>query len=341
MNTVWIPSAPNRAASNLPSSPFGALPRLSRAELAESWTLPAAERRLQLPYFVETFRWESMRSLLPLQLPTPGETPAWSGRACRSYYQWLGGDDLPTSAEVLHLDEFDLLLRLFDFSAWRPYLAQRFHSQYGPPPFDPLSVGLGILLAHYQSWDWVRLAGELHSPTRGQGVWSPSGFRSSRPACALHVSDGLRKYSPGLVHGLPGQSGAGLDDLPTYSHLQHLSRRPDRTGRFPLHRLPVDRLSLAHAMQPPSASLFSAGCAAGLSGATDWEGRLRLRYASLFRALSFCDLARSAGGLCVLRPFQPARTQSQHPAETQRAAHCPPARETPLRLQIQSLQYCR
>ena len=79
MNTVWIPSSPVRATVALPSSPFGALPRLSRAELAESRSQPAVERRLQLPYFVETFRWENICPHLPLQLPTPGKVPAWKG----------------------------------------------------------------------------------------------------------------------------------------------------------------------------------------------------------------------------------------------------------------------
>ena len=176
MKSFWIPSAPGCAALALVHSPFGQLQRLSRAELSESRTLPAAERRLQLPRFVETFCWESMRALLPLQLPTPGEAPAWRGRLCRSHYQWLGIEDLPSSAEVLHLDEFDVLLRLFDFSPWRAYLAQRFHSQYGPPPFDPLSVGLGMFLAHYQGWDWARLAGELRSPTRGGEYCRRLGF---------------------------------------------------------------------------------------------------------------------------------------------------------------------
>ena len=45
-----------------------------------------------------------------------------------------------------------LALRLFDFSPWRPYFAQRFKSQLGPPPFDPLSLGLAAYLAVYQSW---------------------------------------------------------------------------------------------------------------------------------------------------------------------------------------------
>ena len=176
MNSLWIPAVPRQTVFQASSTLFGSLPRLSRAQLAASRSLPATQRRLQLPYFAETFRWENIRSHLPLPLPTPGEAPAWCGRVCRSYYQWLGIEDLPSSAELLRLDEFDLLLRLFDFSAWRPYLAQRFRSQYGPPPFDPLSLGLGMFLAHYQTWDRERLVGELRSPTRGQEYCRRLGF---------------------------------------------------------------------------------------------------------------------------------------------------------------------
>ncbi len=59
------------------------------------------------------------------------------------------------------------MLRLIDFSAWRPYFAQRFNSQMGLPPFDPLSLGLAMFLAFYKKWDWARLCQELQSPTRG------------------------------------------------------------------------------------------------------------------------------------------------------------------------------
>jgi hypothetical protein len=158
------------------TSPFKELKGMTRSELAESRAVPAAERRLQIPNFVETFRWEAIRPLLPLKLPTPGETSAWTGRLCRSQYQWLEPVELRSSTEVLCLDEFDLLLRLFDFTAWRPYFANRFRSQLGPPPFDPLSLGLGIFLAHYQKWDWARLAHELRSPTRGQDYCRRLGF---------------------------------------------------------------------------------------------------------------------------------------------------------------------
>ena len=80
------------------------------------------------------------------------------------------------------LDDFDLLLRLFDCSAWRPILGQRFASQYGPPPFDPVSLGLAWLLALWRGWSWPQLVTELHSGERGQGYARRLGFRQRRPA---------------------------------------------------------------------------------------------------------------------------------------------------------------
>jgi len=173
MKAICIPAVP------VPMhviQPFEGLSNPTRAELSAGRDLSASERRLQLPNFVSMFHWGAMRNLLPLRLPTPGETPAWSGRLCRSHYQWLPVD----KSETLDgLDEFDLMLRLFDFSPWRSYFAQRFRSQLGPPPFDPLSLGLGIFLAHHQKWDWARLARELRSPTRGLDYCRRLGFAPS------------------------------------------------------------------------------------------------------------------------------------------------------------------
>ena len=152
MNTLWVPAAPVIPVVMVSSSPFQSLASLSRAELSATRDRPAAQRRLLNPNFVELFRWETIQPLLPLQLPTPGAPPPWVGRACRSYYQWQPSDDLSSSTDLFGLDEFDLALRLFDFSPWRPYFAQRFKSQLGPPPFDPLSLGLAAYLAVYQGW---------------------------------------------------------------------------------------------------------------------------------------------------------------------------------------------
>jgi hypothetical protein len=174
--SLWIPATPIVAAVEMPDSPFYALAGLSRADLSATRDLPAADRRLLIPNFMELFRWEAIRALLPLRLPTPGDPQAWVGRRCRSCYQWLPSPDLASSTELLALDEFDLLLRLFDFAPWRPYFARRFKSQYGPPPFDPLSLGLAAFLAVYQAWDWKRLVRELRSPERGRGYCRRLGF---------------------------------------------------------------------------------------------------------------------------------------------------------------------
>lgn len=75
MNTIWIPAMPIVRGVEMPDSPFQALASVSRAELAEARDIPAAERRLWIPNFVALFRWETIRPLLPLRLPTPGHPP--------------------------------------------------------------------------------------------------------------------------------------------------------------------------------------------------------------------------------------------------------------------------
>ena len=183
MNTHWVPATPVVPAVSVSPSPFQSLASFSRADLAATRALPAAERRLRIPNFVELFCWEAIRPLLPLQLPTPGDPPPWAGRRCRSYYRWQPSPDLLSSADLSRIDEFDLTLRLFDFSPWRPYFAQRFKSQFGPPPFDPVSLGLAAFLAIYQGWDWERLAKELRSTERGQGYCSRLGFDPADLPC--------------------------------------------------------------------------------------------------------------------------------------------------------------
>ena len=180
MSRYWIPSTENISALDHPESPFHQLGSLSRVQFLATRGLPAAERRLEVAGFVETMCWSNIRPLLPLQLPTPGEVPPWSGRWCRSHYRWLPDEDL----HLQGLNDFDLVLRLFDFSAWRPYLAQRFRSQLGPPPFDPLSIGLCFLLARWRKWDWSDLLTELHSPERGRGYCRRLGFHPKDLPCA-------------------------------------------------------------------------------------------------------------------------------------------------------------
>jgi hypothetical protein len=209
MKSIRVPATPVTASITRFNTPFSHLKTLTRSELAENRSIPASERRLQLPNFVDLFRWEAIQPLLPIKLPTPGEPNVWPGRWCRSHYQWLV-PDIYSSTDVLGLDEFDLLLRLFDFTPWRPYFASRFHSQFGPPPFDPLSLGLGIFLAHYQKWDWSRLIHELASPTRGLDYCTRLGFdpddlpapSTFRSAFTQTPTDWFTACQTSLVQGL-------------------------------------------------------------------------------------------------------------------------------------------
>jgi hypothetical protein len=210
MNSAWIPAASVVDKVEILASPFEHLQGFSRAELAQTRNLPAAERRSLLPNFRELFRWETILPLLPLKLPTPGKPPAWNGRWCRSWYRWLPPDDIQSDADLVGLDMFDLTLRLFDFSPWRPLFARRFKSQFGPPPFDPLSLGLAHFLAIERQWDWARLLCELCSKERGLGYCQRLGFDpadlpgASTLRCALDSTqvDWLADCQFSLVQGL-------------------------------------------------------------------------------------------------------------------------------------------
>lgn len=189
MSVQWIPSlsaaqffalpASESEMPMVPDSPFRQLVSLSRTDLAATRDVPAAERRLLVEHFVSVFQWAAIRPLLPFRLTVPNEVPPWQPRYCRSFYTWLPPEEGLSVADLQGLDDFDLILRLFDFSAWRPILAQRFASHMGPPPFDPVSLGLSMLLAVWRKWKWSELLVELHSCERGQGYCRRLGFDPS------------------------------------------------------------------------------------------------------------------------------------------------------------------
>jgi len=176
MTLVLIPTMERPAPLVMPDSPFRQLTSLSRADLLATREIAAAERRSLGPTFVQIFAWETLRPLLPLRLELPPLVPVWRARTCRSHYVWQPPEDLLVPEAWAGLDDFDLVLRLFDFAPWRPILGQRFSSNLGPPPFDPVSLGLAWLMARWRQWDWPTLLTELHSPERGRGYCFRLGF---------------------------------------------------------------------------------------------------------------------------------------------------------------------
>jgi hypothetical protein len=169
MSIILIPTMGETDSPHRPASPCHALPSLACSQLAATRDIPAAERRLLVTGFVAAFQWDTVRSLLPLQLSVPARVRPWRARFCRSQYVWLPPDDIQSADDLTGLDAFDLVIRIFDFSSWRPILGQRFSSHLGPPPFDPVSIGLAWLLARWRNWTWSQVVTELHSRERGLG----------------------------------------------------------------------------------------------------------------------------------------------------------------------------
>ncbi len=350
MSSILVPATPVSACVSVPDSPFRTLQSFSCSELAETRKLAAAERRLLMPNFVELFCWEAIRPLLPLKLPTPGAPPLWPGRLCRSFYQWLPPKDLQTSADpstssgqaLVGLDEFDLALRLFDFTPWRPYFAQRFRSQFGPPPFDPLSLGLGIFLAVYHQWNWKRLNQELHSQDRGGGYCCRLGFDPSdvpeastfRMAlqhtrldwfaeCQASLAQGLIAYnlipSQSTFPGDPPERGVSIS-----TDCQLVASRSHQKCRF---QKPA--CSLPGSPRPcPARKAEKEGCACDTQAC-----REHCRFAT--------PRDPDAAYVYYSGSNRPGPNPQAPKAGSPQAHKAPTHRQAPLRLQVQSLQYCR
>ncbi len=176
---ILIPGYEDPGPVYVPESPFRRLTTLSKSELVNTRDIPAADRRLLMEHFASTFQWETVRPHLPIRLELPPGVRHWGPRTCRSHYQWIPPDDIRSADDLTGLDNFDLVLRLVDCTPWRPILGQRFSSHFGPPPFDPVSIGLSWLLVRWRDWKWHTLVTELHSRERGLGYCRLLGFDSN------------------------------------------------------------------------------------------------------------------------------------------------------------------
>ena len=106
--------------------------------------LTAVEARARDSDFVDHCSLWGLQEQLPLCWPTPPDTPPSPKNRYRSQYVYLGWRDLRDLAAWDEFSDFDLVLRLVDFSGLRPVLAQRlgWTSARGQVPFDPVSLFL-------------------------------------------------------------------------------------------------------------------------------------------------------------------------------------------------------
>ena len=122
--------------------------------------------RAQEAAFVEQCSFWALGKRIPLRWPRPQGTPDSPKKRYRSFYVYLGCDDLYDLARWEHLSDFDLLLRLVDFGGLRPLLAHLlgWTSAQGRIPFDPVSTFLFLGWQIVNGWSRAQALRNLEKP---------------------------------------------------------------------------------------------------------------------------------------------------------------------------------
>ena len=128
--------------------------------------LTPVETRAQDATFVAQCSLAGLRDRLPLIWYVPPGIPPCPKKDYRSHYVYRGWEDLQDPATWDHLSDFDLLLRLVDFSPLRPVLAHLlgWTSARGWKPFDPLSIFLFVGWQITHGWSRAEALRHLHDP---------------------------------------------------------------------------------------------------------------------------------------------------------------------------------
>ena len=107
--------------------------------------------------FVSQCSLTGLKGRLPLAWPIPPETPPSPKKSYRSSYVYPFEAEVTDMVQVLAwkgLSDFDLVLRLVDFSDLRPVLAHLLNWQSGRgwQPFDPVSLFLLVIWQTANRW---------------------------------------------------------------------------------------------------------------------------------------------------------------------------------------------
>jgi hypothetical protein len=138
----------------------------------QSTGLTAVETRAQDPTFVAQCSLTGLEDRLPLIWPIPPDIPPSPKKSYRSHYVYLGWDDLLDSTVWEYLSDFDLILRLVDFSPLRDMLAHLlgWTSARGQTPFDPISIFLLIGWQITNHWNRAELLRQIRHPRNADYV---------------------------------------------------------------------------------------------------------------------------------------------------------------------------
>ncbi len=184
----------------------------------------------------------ALQESLPLDWPRPADTPPSPKKSYRSSYQYQGWEELEEPADWADYDDFDLLLRLVDFSGLRDVLAEQlgWTSAKGKVPFDPVSLFLLTLWQVVNAWSRAetlrnlrkaRFAGLCHplwfpewrfpQRRRAAPLLDRAGRKLNRQAAYVAVAQGEQVIEVGIqaLNQLIAQSVALLRESAVLSEL--------------------------------------------------------------------------------------------------------------------------
>ena len=129
--------------------------------------------RTQDQVFVSNCNFSALREHLPLRWPRPVNTPPSPKKSYRSAYQYLGWGELEDPCSWAVYDDFELLLRLVDFSALRDVLAEQLGwiSSKGQVPFDPVSMFLLTMWQIVNNWSRAETLRNLRKKRYADYAW--------------------------------------------------------------------------------------------------------------------------------------------------------------------------
>jgi hypothetical protein len=169
--------------------------------------LSPSQTRAEEQAFVSQCSLDGLRAKLPLRWPTPADTPPSPKRRYRSTYIYQGFEELETWSNWEHLSDFDLVLRLIDFSGLRPVLADLlgWTSARGRTPFDPISIFLFVSWQLVNKWERAEALRNLDKP-----LYSDYRHRFGFEEDALPTEGGVRYFLTTL-----GSNSAAAGDTVT------------------------------------------------------------------------------------------------------------------------------
>jgi hypothetical protein len=169
--------------------------------------LPTAiQKRAANPDFVATFSYAALVEHLPLSPEVAAEVAPSPKLKYLSGYQYLGHAELADGALLVSLSDFEISLRLVDFSPLRELLASQVFqaSRRGQVAYDPVSMLLCLMLRLEEQLSWIKLERRLAGPG-GQEWRRLFGFQAGRTPRASSLRHFSERVDPDLVESLCGR----------------------------------------------------------------------------------------------------------------------------------------